>query len=329
MIPEAHPEDLLGAYAVDACAPAEAAAVADHANGCARCAAEIERLTVAAYWLGATHAQPPAPALRGRVLAAALAARPARGADVGDLLDPYVAQVSAFDGLLGALSAPEWEAPTGPHPTVREMVGHLARNDQLVLADLGLAGPAAAAGGVSTVEVRRRWRDQAHALIREVAVSRGGALERDVRLAGPAAPRRPLREALTQRAFETWIHADDIRAVLDLPGEPPPAPEIASIVDFGLRLLPGAMDAAGRAHPGRAARLVLTGPGGGDRLVALSATHPPAPGTAGAAEVSLPAERFCRLMARRVPVDAIGARVSGDAAAATDLLAVAATMGCD
>jgi hypothetical protein len=74
---------------------------------------------------------------------------------------------------------------------------------------------------------------------------------------------------------------------------------------------------------------VLTGPGGGERQVALSAAHPPAPGTPGVAEIWLPAERFCRLMARRVPLDAVGARISGDAAAAVDLLTVAATMGCD
>jgi uncharacterized protein (TIGR03083 family) len=326
MIPESHPEDLLGAYAVDACAPGEAAAVTAHAGGCPECSAEIDRLRGAAGWLGALPARPPAAGLRERVLAAALAVRPPREAAVGELLDPYIAQVSAFDRLLAALSAPEWNAPTGPHRTLRDMVGHLTGNDELVLAGLGAAR---ADDQYATVEVRRRWRDRADALIRELSGIRPAVLDRDVQLAGASAPRRPLREAMTQRAFETWIHAEDVRAVLDLPGEPPPSEQIARIVDFGLALLPGAMDAAGRAHPGRALRLVLTGPGGGERLVPLSAAHPPAGVVAGVADLWLPAERFCRLMARRVAVQAVAARVTGDAAAAADLLAVAATMGCD
>jgi uncharacterized protein (TIGR03083 family) len=326
---DAHPGDLLGAYVMDGCASStEATTVSRHATDCPTCAAEIDLLDQAVGRLAVGNARRPAPGLRERVLAAALAVRPARELEVGQSLDPYVAQVSKFGQLLARLSAPQWRLPAGPYASVSDLVGHLAANDGMVAADLGIS-PAP-----STTDVRRRWREQADVLLREV--SRGGTavLDRNVRLAGKEAPgsrppRRALREALTQRAFETWIHADDVRHALRLPAESPPPEQIARIVDFGLRLLPAAMDAAGAGHPHRAIRLVLTGPGGGERQVALSAARPVAPDRDVVAEVTMPAERFCRLLAGRVPVAEAGAQTRGDPAAVAHFLAVAVTMGCD
>ena len=67
--------------------------------------------------------------------------------------------------------------------------------------------------------------------------------------------------------------------------------------------------------------------GGGTRLVDLSAASP-APGTV-VAELSLPAERFCRVLAGRLVASSTNAEVDGDSSAANDFLTVAATMGCD
>jgi hypothetical protein len=74
---------------------------------------------------------------------------------------------------------------------------------------------------------------------------------------------------------------------------------------------------------------VLTGPGGGERQVVLSASAPAPPTGDVVAEVTMPAERFCRLLAGRVPVAEAGARTRGDSAAVARFLAVAVTMGCD
>jgi hypothetical protein len=71
----------------------------------------------------------------------------------------------------------------------------------------------------------------------------------------------------------------------------------------------------------------LTGAGGGTRIVDLSATSP-APSTV-VAEISLPAERFCRLLAGRLAGSSPIAEIDGDPSAANDFLIVAATMGCD
>jgi uncharacterized protein (TIGR03083 family) len=327
MIDEGHAGDLAGPYALGACSPEEARAVAGHESRCPACAAEIAELRQAAEWIGASAARAPAPGLRSRVLAAALAARPAarpEAAEVRRLGELYGIRVAELDRLVSGLSPPQWQLPSGPHESLRGLMAHLCANDGLVAAAAGLdPGPVDARSPAA--EVRRSWRRQAGALV-EAVDSRGALLlDRQVPLAGRRVIRRPLREALIQRGFETWIHAEDVRRVLDLPPLRPGAQQLTDIVGFALRLLPAAMEAAGRAHPGRAVRLALTGAGGGSHLVELSSTGP----RAVVAEISLPAERFCRLLAGRLASSSAHAEIGGDAAAAADFLTVAATMGCD
>ncbi|MFC5003218.1 zf-HC2 domain-containing protein [Dactylosporangium cerinum] len=330
MAPDVHPDDLLGAYVMDACAGTDAAAVAAHLAGCPGCAAEADRLRTAAEWVGELADRRPPPELRARVLAAARAARPPCDAEIEGLLAPYVAQVAAFDRLLGGLAGPLWLRPVGPHASVRALVTHLRANDTMVAAATGAGDRIVRRGrpDESTVDVRRRWRSQADELVRTVAAAEPPALDRPAPLAGRAPAWRPLREALTQRVFETWIHADDVRTLLALPPEPPPPRQLRRIADFALRLLPAAMDAAGRGRPHQVLRLTLTGPGGGERLVALSAATPTT-GSTVVAEVTVAAELFCRLVAGRVGTLPAGVSVGGDPRAAADFLGVAATMGCD
>jgi uncharacterized protein (TIGR03083 family) len=353
MTDDGHPDDLVGPYAIEACPPDEARSVAEHASSCPRCAAEIAELSRVAEWIGMATSSAPAPELRSRVLSAALAARPAGGStsvggvagldaeqapqigqvvDVGDgaevrrLLEPYRVQVDELDRLLSGLSQSQWLLPTGPHRSVRDVVVHLCGNDGLVAAAAGMA-PSTLADLPSTSDVRLGWRRQAHAII-DVAASQGPQLlRRQVGLAGRRAVRGPMREALIQRGFETWIHAEDVRDTLRLPPKAPSAQQVSDIVNFALRLLPAAMDAAGRAHPDKAIRVVLTGEGGGTRTVNLSAARP-APGTV-VAELSLPAERFCRLLAGRLVPSSADVEIDGDSGAVSDFSAVAATMGCE
>jgi uncharacterized protein (TIGR03083 family) len=352
MSDDRHPDDLIGAYVIEACPTDEARSVAEHASRCPTCAAEIAQLSRVGEWIGVATARMPPPDLRSRVLSAAVAARPigqstganhatpgagrapltgrvgdvGGGAEVRRFLEPYRVQVVELDRLLTGLSEPQWLLPTGPHRSVRDLVVHLGGND----------GPVAAAAGVSlsmlqnapsTSDVRLSWRGQAHAIIAAAARQGPRLLRRQVDLAGRSAIRGPMREALIQRGFETWIHAEDVRVALRLPPQTPCAQQVSDIVNFALRLLPAAMDAAGRAHPGKAVRVVLTGVGGGTRLVDLSAASP-TPGTV-VAELSLPAERFCRLLAGRLVVPSADAEIDGDSSAAIDFLGVAATMGCD
>jgi uncharacterized protein (TIGR03083 family) len=337
MIEDRHPGDLVGPYAIEACAPDEARSVAEHASHCPACWSEIAELSRVVEWIGVSAATAPAHDLRSRVLAAALAARPSAGstdslaggdidAVVHRLLESYRMQVKELDRLLSGLSQAQWLVPTGPHRSVRDLVVHLSGNDGLVAVAAGLAPPELDSRS-SASDARLGWREQAHAIIGVVDRREPRLLQQQVGLAGHAAIRRPLSEALIQRGFETWIHAEDIRAVLGRPAQTPGAQQMSDIVDFALRLLPAAMDASGRGHPSEAIRVVLTGAGGGTRLVNLSAVGP-FPGTV-VAEVSLPAERFCRLLAGRLVASSANGQVSGDFRAVHDFLTVAATMGCD
>jgi uncharacterized protein (TIGR03083 family) len=315
-----HPDELLEAFAFGDCPAPAARQVREHVATCERCAALTAHAAQAAGWLAVTHTAAPPAALRGRVLAAARAARPPAPASVTAASEPYAVQVAEMSSLLGGLSAEQWQTPVPGGRSVRDLVLHLAGNDRMVSTDLGdRPGPPAG-------EPAQVWRDGSDRLLRTVGSA--GALSTPVRLAGksPTPVRRPLREALVQRAFETWIHGDDIRTAIDLPTVPPAGDHLARIVSFALALLPGAMEAAGRAHPGRAVRLELTGPGGAGHLTPLSSRGGDPEVTAG---VRLPAERFGRLLAGRVPVTATVAEITGDRAAALDMLAVAATLGCD
>ncbi|GIF21475.1 uncharacterized protein (TIGR03083 family) [Actinoplanes tereljensis] len=341
-----HPDDLLEAYAFGDCADPSVAA---HVGSCGPCSAQVSTAARAAAWLSASHFEAPPITLRSRVLAAA---RSVRAPSISSALDAYAGQVAVFGGLLDDLSAADWRAPAVGGRTVAELVSHLAANDAQVAADLGFTAPPAPTA-------RLEWRDRSDRLLRTVG-SRADLLGHPVRLAGRVPVRRPLRDALTQRAFETWIHHSDVRAAIALPPVSPPPLHLARIVALGLSLLPGAMDTAGRGRPGVAVSVRLTGPGGGSFTVYLSAAAagPSSGGPAGdsaaggsfagsagdsaggsfagsasdgapVAEVRLPAERFGRLLAGRIPAPASAAEISGDRPAALDLLAVAATLGCE
>ena len=103
------------------------------------------------------------------------------------------------------------------------------------------------------------------------------------------APAGPGPEATLRKAFETWIHADDVRVALGRPPSPPAPAHLHAVIALGVRLLPPAIGAIGADRPGGAVALALGDPGGGQWTV-------PAP---------------------------------GDRALAAGLLRAAATLGCD
>ncbi|WP_433378400.1 maleylpyruvate isomerase family mycothiol-dependent enzyme [Actinoplanes sp. CA-142083] len=319
-----HPDDLLEEFAFG-----EEPDVGPHVAECTRCSAHVSLARQVAGWLASSHSAPPPPALRSRVLAAAVGVRPP---STGSAFSAYVSQAADFEVLLDSLSPAQWALPTADGRTVEDLVRHLAGNDGNVLADLGSPTPppgrARDFGSPAPPSGRARdlWREQSDLLMRTVGRAEEALLSRPVRLAGKTPMRRPLREAMMQRAFETWIHRDDIRAAVALPPEAPSPAHLARIVGFGLALLPGAMDAAGRGRSG-AVRLFLTGPGSASHVVPLSSSS--AVSSPSLAQVEIPADRFGRLMAGRVPVTPGVAVIDGSRTAALDLLTVAATLGCE
>jgi uncharacterized protein (TIGR03083 family) len=323
--------DLLGAWALDACDGGETAAVEAHLEGCAACRVEAGRLRSAAAWLSVDRGRAAQTRMREATLARARRLRPP--ALLRTLSEAYAEQVALLDDVLAALAPADWRRPDPRHGTVRHVISHLARNDAMLAADLQFS--VVSPDDDSDRAVRSGWREQADVLAH--GLTSGVELDRPVRLAqsatvvrGPAAepPQpRPLRDALVQRAFETWIHREDLAGVLGRPQPAPPPEQVRRIIDLAARLLPEALRANGVAQPGRAARLVLDGPGGGEWTVPLGhyAAGAPEPDIV----IEAPAVEFARLVANRHTPATFPHTATGDGALAVRLLRVAATLGCD
>jgi uncharacterized protein (TIGR03083 family) len=337
--------ELLGAWALDGCSTEETATVEAHLAGCPSCAAEADRLGRVAAGLAATVAAPPPARLRDAVLAAAVASRPAVGDEVGV---GYAAWVERLDALLGELTPAQWRERVIHDWSVQDLVAHLTATDELLAAQLAPGGaelpddldeldgalPARASAaaidqqrGWAPERTRAAWRAQAERLLGDARSSAPGALDRPVRLADPRLPRQPLRVALVQRLFETWIHAGDVGGLLGGPPAPPSEGQVALIVAFGARLLPAALRLAGADRPAGSARLVLVGPGGG--AWTISPAGQDAPARPPEATVTMDAVEFCFLLGNRRDPDSVPHTVEGDPDLAARLLRAAATLGCD
>lgn len=364
-----HPvlKSLLGAWALAACSPEEAAAVEEHLGECGACAEEALRLRDAVGLLHPQESLDLDPALRTRVLGSCLDRRPPR-IPVPGWAAPYDAETARLDALLQDIGDAEWHAPVrlrwfdgeGPasrRTTVAGVIAHLLSVDGLVAVALGLDDPLGdTAAGPSprtrteaywrTVRfppgrsVRTPWREQTHDLVRTVSFAGGGTGS-----AGLAVCygdfELPLHDAMVDRAFECWVHAEDIAEAVDYPYGPPAPRHLHRMIDLAARVLPAALArrrgagpapsgrgrhlvAAGR--PGRSLRLEIEGSGGGEWLIPLDS--PAAVGSAEheVAHVALDGVEFCRLAAGHVPpADAAVGQV-GDKDAIRDVLFAAASL---
>lgn len=321
--------DLLGAWALDACDSGEAAAVEAHLETCDDCASEARQLRAAASWLGFDRVESPPPGLRRATLAKARQRR--APTPLATLVEAYADQVALLDRLLGTIQLGDWQRGDPRHGDVRGMVLHLTGNDALLAADTGLpvvaalpVGTAAGARSWTGPATREAWHGQANALLHGL---RGVGLDRPVRLAGKGQPRlRPLREALVQRAFETWTHRDDLAMMIGRPQPAPPPEQVRRIVALAVGLLPEVLLAHGVSRPGGGARLALTGTAGGEWEFPLGDRVPTE-----RVEVTITADavEFARLVANRRSPDTLGHTVSGDLALAATVLRVATALGCD
>ncbi|WP_233646404.1 maleylpyruvate isomerase N-terminal domain-containing protein [Streptomyces sp. BSE6.1] len=356
---------LLGAWALAACSAQEAAAVEAHLGECDTCADEALRLREAVTLLQRPESLDLDPALRTRVLDGCLERRPPR-IPVPEWAAPYDAETARLDALLQDFGDAEWHAPVrlrwfeddgaaSRRTTVAGVIAHLMTVDGTVAAALGLddplgeitapgQAPAArteaywrASHYPPTRAVRAPWREQSHDIVRTVAFTgdSGGmpVSYGDFEL--------PLRDAMLDRAFECWVHAEDIAEAVDYPYEPPSARHLNGMIDLAARMLPGVLAARRRAglaapgdrphlvaagEPGRSLRLEIEGSGGGEWLIPLDS-----PGAVGSADhevahVALDGVEFCRLAAGHVPPAEAAAGQVGDREAIRDVLFAAACL---
>jgi uncharacterized protein (TIGR03083 family) len=276
--------------------------------------------------------KPPA-SLRSRVLTEARARRWDPHRLSTEVIDPYLLQVRTLDSLLSDLTPAQWRTPVPRHGDITGLVTHLAGNDAMVLTDLESQTPTpvvATGDGPSSdpLVAHERWRAQSSNLVTHLRLTAPRELERPVRLAGRNPVYRSLREGMVQRAFETWIHTDDVRSSLQLMGPPPPPRHLRSIVDLAVTLLPVALIAASRDHSGKAARMRLSEAGEETEWRLRLGDHFD-PDADAAVTIYTDMAAFCQLVAGRRTRHDLTLQVTGEEALAVDLLEVASTLGCD
>ncbi|MFJ6697226.1 maleylpyruvate isomerase N-terminal domain-containing protein [Streptomyces sp. NPDC091272] len=356
-------KSLLGAWALAACSADETTAVEEHLTECAPCADEALRLRDAVGLLQAERGLDLDPALRSRVLDTCLGRRPAR-IPVPGWARPYDTETARLDALLADIGPGEWHAPVQLRwfeedepirrkATVAAVIGHLMAVDGLIATALGLDDPVDALGGDGdptsrteaywlgsrqppTRAVRAPWREQSHTLIRTVSFAGDGASELHVSYGSFGLP---LKDALLERAFECWVHADDIAQAVDYPYEPPSGPHLHQLIALAAGLLPGTLAARRRAglaapvrglvaagSPGRTLHLEVEGPGGGDWWIPLDSPAAVASPDRAVAHIAMDAVEFCQLAAGHVSPQEAAAGQLGDKEAVRDVLFAAASL---
>ncbi|MFI5689173.1 maleylpyruvate isomerase N-terminal domain-containing protein [Streptomyces sp. NPDC051636] len=362
-------KSLLGAWALAACSAAETAAVEAHLGECGTCAEEALRLREAVGLLHQPESLDLDPGLRTRVLQNCLDRRPPE-IPVPEWAAPYDAETARLDALLQDFGDAEWHAPvrlrwfardtaTSRRTTVAGVIAHLLSVDGLVAVALGLEDPLAeadvkdigeAAGPAARTEafwrasrfpptraVRSPWREQSHSLLRTVSFT-AGAGELPVSYGDFTLP---LHDAMLDRAFECWVHAEDIADAVDYPYQPPAPRHLHHMIDLAARMLPTVLAARRRSGlaspgparhlapagaPGRSLRLEIEGSGGGEWLIPLDS--PAAVGSPDheVAHVALDGVEFCRLAAGHVSPAEAAAGQLGDRNAIRDVLFAAASL---
>ncbi|MGW0711863.1 zf-HC2 domain-containing protein [Streptomyces sp. NPDC002643] len=215
-----------------------------------------------------------------------------------------------------------------------------------------------------TRSIRTPWREQSHDIVRTTsftsdaeAVHETEPDKRDARDDGEEraetdAPGRgvsvsyggfqlALEDALLDRAFACWIHAEDIAEAVDYPYQAPSGRHLHGMIDLAARMLPTALADRRRAGlatpppgrhlvpagaPGRTLRLEIEGSGGGEWLIALDSPAATASTDHEIAHVALDGVEFCRLAAGHVPPEEAVAGQQGDRQAIRDVLYAAASL---
>jgi uncharacterized protein (TIGR03083 family) len=316
-------EELLGAFALDACDTDEMAAIERYIAAHPEVVDEVERLRTAAAGLAASDALAPPRDVRNGVFQHARARRAPRRQTP---LEVHAEVEATLIDLLGDLPEGALGITTLNGLTVREIVAHLAAMESLLAMWLGVPTlPDVVEEGVeertaSVIDMTRDWTfAQVIALWRQSMAAVRAAAPRDA-MSRWFGSDMPTDLVLIVRAFETWTHTDDIRRAIGRPlGVPSPA-AVRTMAEGSMTMVPSALESSGLARPGRAARIVLTGPGGGDWTVAMAAGA-----DAGEPDVSLtlPVVDWCRRFSDRLSAEDLDMLVNGDRRLGADIVAAA------
>jgi uncharacterized protein (TIGR03083 family) len=292
------------------------------------------------YALAEADADEPPAALRARVLHAAETARPpgqavGTGPAIG-AVEAYRRAVASFDAVLSALVDDEWHRPTIRGLDVQRLVGHLIGVERQLHAALD-GGPltettadhvlstepdAQAQVGRPPSETHAEWLELSETTLRQVEGLDTEGLQRVVALHSFTIP---VERMLVVRSFETWTHEEDIRRATGRPLAAPDSSRLRLMTDLAVGALPAGLGFIDQPQPGRTARIVLTGPGGGTWQASLDRATP------GAADVRLVADAtsFCRLVANRISRSDFDVVLTGDDELGEVILAGARALALD
>jgi uncharacterized protein (TIGR03083 family) len=311
-------EELIGAYALDACDEDEVAAVEAYVAEHPEANASVERLRAAAAWLGASGPLVPPPNLRSNVLELAGSIEPASG------VDAYTEITDAFEEELRDLPRDAVETVTHNGLTIRQLVAHLTAIDAVFMDELlptATGRPFIDANTVVEITdaaLARVGDASFDDLFREWKVTRG-----KLRDAANAAPDHDVmgystEDALVIRAFETWTHLDDVRRNAGRPGFVPAASVLRAMGDLSVRVVPYALAAQGLTRPGESVKIVLTGPGGRAWHVPLAPGEVPEGDPTAVMTVDI--VDWCARFADRLTPAQLAVQVEGDRAIVDDVV---------
>jgi len=280
--------------------------------------------------------------LRERVMTASLLARgagqPVPAVPAISATEAFARAADAFYGLLAALDERDWARPALRDLDVQGLTGHLIGVEEDI--QRALAGDPAMAGtdhvastqdtairqaGRSPALTMRDWRRAADRTL-DQARARGGTEDGGDRIAVHGI-RLPLDDLLVVRAFELWVHENDIRRCAGLDPSVPDPPVLRLMSDLAARMIPYAAARTG-LRDRVDVHLVLTGPGGGTWDVTMG-PGPDGQGTGQDVAIVTDAVGFCRLAANRTTPAELDSHITGDAGRAAEVLAVAATLALD
>ncbi|MGW7443816.1 zf-HC2 domain-containing protein [Kitasatospora sp. NPDC054795] len=226
---------------------------------------------------------------------------------------------------------PPQEPAAGPSvprvpPQGGRYAGVTARTGRLIADQAGLAPQS----------VRSRWRRQAHDLVRSAALVPQGNTPVDYGFAV-----LPLRDAFVDRAFECFVHGEDVARAVAYPYDPPTPQHLRQMVELVVRLLPRALAGLRAARPehagapgapeggartARRVRLMVDGPAGGEWLITLDGGDGAAVGSGGppggepVASMVLDGLELCQLAAAHRDPDRLPVGEHGDRSAVREVL---------
>lgn len=295
------------------------------------------------YALAEADSERPEDDVRARVMSTAVAARqPGEASDRPEHVsgtEVFRRAVEQLEDLLAGLSEWDWKLPALRGLDVQGLVGHLIGIEMAFADALQKSGePTQRDDHVAATQptalgqagrpfdlTRGDWSNVVHRSL--TLLDEGHSPDEVLTYYGVTLP---LDELLVVRAFELWIHEEDIRRATGRPLAAPEPARLARMAQLAVRMVPAGMARAGRDRPDRSARLVLIGPGGGTWDLRLDAPGRSLEGGRRAdTRIVVDTAAFCRVVGNRENLAGTGAVVTGDTELAADLFVGAGALALD